>query len=161
VTSRMARASLESNPKAHRMPEVQWSLGAAAVAAGLTDIHAAFGTLLCALVAWQFLQHARDPAQSSHAEVRQFARRVSRMVYLMLYLVLSLKLLAGVTSLSWHDGGVALTWSVRFVAAPERTFMECGERFRGDLLCGVIALCLNRALSAHRTAVAPPVSDAT
>jgi cytochrome b561 len=155
VTSRIARASLGSNRKAHGMPEVRWSLGAAAVAAGWTDIHAVFGTLLCALVAWQFLQHARDPAQWRHAEVREFARRVSRMVYLMLYLVLSLKLLTGVTSLSWHDGGVVLGWSPRFKAAPELTFIECGEGFRGDLLCGVIVLCLIRALSVyqHRHAV--------
>lgn len=154
MTSHIARAWVETDRRAGTH-EVQWSLGTAAIVAGFTDFHVAFAMLLCALVASRFTQYVRSSVPENRPEFREFARHLSRLVYLMLYIVLLLKLLAAVTSLSWHDGGAALGWSPRFKAAPERTFIECGEGFRGDLLCGVIALCLIRALSAlqHRYAV--------
>ena len=167
MTSHIARASVKTARRAHGAPEFQWSLGAAAIVAGFADIHTAFAMLLCALIAARFTQYVRSSAPQSRAEFREFARHLSRLVYLMLYLVLLLKLLAAVISLSWHDGGAALGWSPRFKAAPERTFIECGEGFRGDLLCGVIALCLIRALSVfqhryavtHRTAQPAPMAE--
>jgi cytochrome b561 len=127
-----------------------WSAGIAALVAGCAEFHAAFGTLLCALVVLRFMPQLRDLGRGDAKQIREFARCTSRLIYLMLYSVLFLKFFAELTTFSWHDEPLALRWSAHFQTAPERVFVECGERFRIDLLWGVIALCLIRALSAYQ-----------
>jgi cytochrome b561 len=128
---------------------VAWSTGTAALIAGCAEFHVAFGMLLCAFVALRFMNRLQDSDLAEDACAREFARHLSRLIYLMLYSVLFLKFLVELTSFSWIDGP-ALRWSAHFQAAPERVFVECGERFRADLLWGVIALCLVRVLAAHQ-----------
>jgi cytochrome b561 len=132
-----------------------WSAGIAALVAGCAQLHAAFGTLLCALVVLRFMPQLRDLGAADATQIRELARCTSRLIYLMLYSVLFLKFFAELTTFSWHDEGLALRWSVHFQTAPERVFVECGERFRVDLLWGVIALCLIRALSAYQLRANP------
>jgi cytochrome b561 len=128
--------------------------GIAALIAGCGEYHAAFGALLCASVVLRFMHHVRDADPGDGSRLREFARCMSRLIYLTLYSVLFLKFLAALTSFSWHDG-LALSWAPHFQSAPERVFVECGERFRVDLLWGVIALCLIRALSAYQRRADP------
>jgi hypothetical protein len=149
VTTYLARASLASIRRVHAIPELHWGLGAAVVAAGCAGIHVVFGLLLSALVASRFLQYTRGAQVSGCAELMQFARHLARVVYLILYGVLLLKLMSEATSLSWH-GGLAWGFAPHFLANPEQAFIECGERFRLELLWGVIALCLIRLLAGYQ-----------
>jgi len=149
VTTYLARASLASIRRAHAIPEVHWGLSAAAVAAGWAGIHAIFALLLSAWVAARFLPYTSGAAAPSSSELMQFARHLARVVYLILYGVLLLKLMCEATSLSWH-GGLAWGLSPHFLADPELAFKECGERFRLELLGGVIALSLIRVLAAYQ-----------
>ena len=149
MTTYLARASLASIRRAHAMPELHWGLGAAVIAAGWAGIHVMFGLLLSALVASRFLRYTRGAQELGSAELMHFARHLARLVYLILYGVLLLKLMSEATSLSWH-GGLAWGFAPHFLANPEQAFIECGERFRLELLWGVIALCLIRLLAAYQ-----------
>jgi hypothetical protein len=128
---------------------IAWSIALAALIAGCGELHAVFGMLLCAFVAGRFMHYLHDSAHSFGSDLRMFTRHLSRLIYLMLYGLLLLKFFTELTRFSWHDGP-ALGWSPHFQAAPERVFIECGERFRLDLIWGVIALCLIRVLSAYQ-----------
>jgi cytochrome b561 len=125
---------------------IAWSVAIAALIAGCAEFHAAFGALLCALVVLRFMHQLNSP---QGFRPRQFARCMSRLSYLMLYSVLLLRFIAELTSVTWHDDGLTLGWSSHFQAAPEMVLLECGQRFRLDLLWGIIALLLIRALSAY------------
>jgi cytochrome b561 len=140
------------------MPEVHWGLSAAAVAGGWAGFHAVFGLLLCALVASRFLRYTGGAAEARGADLLPLARHLSRAIYLILYGVLLLRVISDAMTWSWH-GGPAWAFSPRFLAEPERVFIECGERFRLDLVWGVIALCLVRALAAHHLRAAASMMD--
>ena len=132
---------------------VVWSVALAALMAGCAEFHAVFGTLLCTLVLLQFARQMRASNSGAGTQPHEFARHLSRLIYLLLYSVLLLKVLAAMGSASWRDDGLSVGWSSQFRANPEHLFMECGERFRLDLLWGVIALCLIRVLSAYQLRV--------
>jgi hypothetical protein len=157
VTTYIARTSLASIRRAHAMPEIHWVLGAAVVAAGWTGVHAIFGLLLSALIASRFWRHARGAQVLSCVEIAQLARQLARVVYLILYGVLLLKLMSEATSLSWH-GGLAWGFTPHFLANPEQAFIDSGERFRPELLWGVIALILIRVLAGHQLRAASRLS---
>lgn len=129
---------------------VVWSVALAALMAGCAEFHAVFGTLLCTLVLLQFARQMRASNAGAGTQPYEFARHLSRLIYLLLYSVLLLKVLAAIGSASWQYDGLSFGWSSHFQANPEQLFIECGERFRLDLLWGVIALCLIRVLSAYQ-----------
>ena len=116
------------------------------MAAGWAGTHATFGLLLSLLVASRFLRYAREARLHGTAEIT-CARHLSRVIYLILYGVLLLRLMSEALSLSWHG---SFTWGFapHFLANPEQAFIDCGERFRVELLWGDVALCLVRVLSA-------------
>ncbi len=128
----------------------EWITALAVLIAGCAELHLAFGMLLCGFVTLRFVHHSRAARSGEGGDPRELMRRMSRTLYLILYGVLLMKLMTGLTSFSWHDAGLICSWSPRFQAAPKLTFIECGERFRIELLWGVIALCLIRVVAASR-----------
>ncbi len=154
MTAYSARASLVATRTRHT-DESRWSL--AALVAGLAALSApydlpllrdaAFGMLLCVWVATRAYRFRQDCAARSGVELRKFSRRCSRVVYLTLYTALFVQLLCHMLRIDWSGGGFALALSLPFQAAPRHVVMQCGEAFRGHLLCGVIALLLIRVLA--------------
>jgi len=147
VTSYLARTSLVS-PTTRRAGEPDWILTVSVIGVGAMSApyglpilaDAAFGTMLFILVASRSYRLLHGCDAQTPAEWGEFSRRSCRMVYLMLYGALLLQLSCRTLSIAWSGAGMTLGRSV----------IECGEGFRGHLLCGVLALMLIRGLSAYQ-----------
>jgi hypothetical protein len=163
VTSYFARTALAS-PGTRRTRDSDWGLavsvagfGAISAPYGLPILgDAAFEVLLFILVVSRFYRFIGGRDAQERAALTEFSRRSCRTVYSMLYGAMLLRLSCRMLSISWNGEDMTLGWSTSFHADPQNLVIECGEGFRGHLLCGVIALLLVRGLCAYQHRRLPP-----
>lgn len=111
---------------------------AAAAAASWMNFHAVFGALLWVTVVARFYGRMHRAPRMLPADVRTYARHLSRLVYLLLYVLLFFSLIIGILH-----------------GAPHRTSIAAAEDSQGYLACGIVALVTIQALSAlcHRSVI--------
>ncbi len=158
MISSSARASLVRFGT-RRLLGSHWHFAVPLAGVGAVLGDAAFGVLLCTLVALRYYRFTEGCDAPNEGVLREFSRRCSREVYLILYLALVLQLFSRMLSVSWGGSEVMLGWSAAFQAAPQNMIMQCGEEFRGQLAGGVMALLLIRVLFAQNRPPQPRPVD--
>jgi cytochrome b561 len=115
----------------------------------LIDLHAAFGMLLCLMVAMQFYEANLSAVPLSAAGFHALSRGLTRLVLLLLYVLFGLNSLVRIAALVWNSG---------VHGSAEAAIIQPPESLQDYLAYGVVALAIIHVLAAPMTQCSPTTS---